>query len=372
MKKTTIVLFSLPVLLLLVLTIYLFLESSKWYNYSKLLETKNAQLNETLIFTKQKLEEEKSTSAALRLELADTNRVLNETNISLGKCASELSKKEELLEGCMSRNEELISFLLETRHELQNLSSELSAFQEQINESMSWFTENSNLANMSPRLRYLADKCTTNREINAACIPVAVRIEDGWEYKRDEGDKLLSIREFAENKGGDCEDWSLYFKAAYNYLKEEDRPERTIISAVPGTGDFKIYGNYYYAGAEKKPVGTTEDNLYVICYDSHCVVAVSKFKIENGSDVYMLRGAPAIEPQTGEYLFTVGEGPFPDVCSEEKCGYNDIWIIITDNDIYNFRYNWKWIGYRDYYNLVVYYKNKTETINAMISENVEG
>ncbi len=372
MKKTTIILFSLLILLLFVLTIYFFLESSKWYNYSKLLETKNAQLNETLIFTQQRLEEEKSSSAALRLELADTERILNDTTISLGNCTSELSKKEESLEGCMSRNTELISFLLETKHELQNLSSELSAFQEQINKSMSWFTENSNLANMSPRLRYLADKCTTNRKINAACIPVAVRIENGWDYKREEEDRLLSIKEFAENKGGDCEDWSLYFKAAYNYLKEQDRPERTIVSAVSGMGDFKIYGNYYYASMVEKPVGTTEDNIYVICYDSHCVVAVSKFKIENSSDVYKLNGEPAIEPQTGEYVFTIGEASSPDICSEEKCDYNDIWIIITDDDIYNFRYNWQWIGYKDYYNLVTYYKNKTETINAMISENVAG
>ncbi|NYZ77232.1 hypothetical protein H0O02_02865 [Candidatus Micrarchaeota archaeon] len=221
---------------------------------------------------------------------------------------------------------------------------------------------------MSPRLQYLADKCTSNSEINAPCIPIAVKAEEGWDYKIDEGDRMLSLDDFALNKGGDCEDWSLYFKAAYNYLKQEDRPERDIVSAVPGMGNFRIYGDHYYADARGRDIGTTRDYAYVICYDSHCIIAVSGQEIKNSSDVYKLRGAPAVEPQNGQYMFTIGNLLAPDICSEEECSYYDIWMIITDNDIYDFHYNWQWVSYRDYYDAASYYKNKIDAMESLIEE----
>ncbi len=354
--------------LLLLFSIYFYFESVKWKDYAEELEDENAALNDTLALTGEMLANETALSASLGSELETTKQTLNETNASLDQCYSDLEEETQQLEVCLSKTEELTEFLMETKDELENLSAELEGFQEQIEQSMSWFTENSNMKNLSASLRYQVDKCTSNTEINAPCIPIVMKEEKHWAYKTEEGDTLLSLDEMVKNKGGDCEDWSLFFKAAYNYLKEEDRPERYLVSAVPGTGNFKIYGDHYYADAEGREIGTTKDNLYIICYDSHCIVAMSDVEIKNSSDVYKLRGAPALEPQNGQYMFTIGSILAPDICSSDECDYYDIWIVITDNDIYDFHYNWEWVSYRDYYDAAAYYKDRIDAMNNLIEQ----
>ena len=176
----------------------------------------------------------------------------------------------------------------------------------------------------------------------------------------------------ASNRGGDCEDWALFFKASYNYLKEDER-EKSIISAAPGLGDFRIYDDFYYPDAVEKEVGTTEDKVYVICYDSHCVVAVSSEEIKNSSDVQKLEGAYAVECQNGKYLFRIGSIGAPKICSPEICPpsnytYPDIWLVITDEDIYDFHYAGEWTGYRDYSSKAGIYREQVEAIRQMIGE----
>jgi hypothetical protein len=354
--------------LLFIFAVFFYFESVKWRDYSKELENENAALNNTLAFTRELLANETALSASLGSELESTRQVLDETNSSLRQCHYDLAIEKEQLNVCLSRNEELNAFLVETSSELENLSTELGGFQEQIEESMSWFTENSNMANFSPSLRYQIDKCTSNTEINAPCIPIVMKEEKGWTYRLEEEDRLLSLEEIVNNRGGDCEDWSLYFKAAYNYLKGQDRPERYIISAVPGTGDFRIYSDHYYADAEGREAGTTNDYVYIICYDSHCVVAVSNQEIKNSTDVHKLEGAIAIEPQNGQYVFTVGNILAPNVCTADDCSYSDIWLIITDDDIYDFHYNWRWVSYRDFYEGTVRYKNRVDAMEKLLKK----
>ncbi len=371
-KKTEQLQIFLAVLLLL-LSVYFYLESARWKDYALSLEDENSRLNDTLATTEGLLAQEKAHSSSLSSELQMTKQDLEDTESSLAQCSSDLAGKSQQLDVCLSRNEELRAFLLETSAELENLSSELAAFQDQIEQSMAWFTENSNIENLSASLRYQVDKCTSNTEINAPCIPIVMKEEKQWAYKREEGDRLLSLDEIATGRGGDCEDWSLYFKAAYNYLKEEDRPERYIVSAVPGTGNFEIYKDHYYADTEGRDVGTTKDKVYIICYDSHCVVAVSGEEINTAEDVYKLSGAQAIEPQNGQYVFTIGNLLAPDMCSPEICPYTGyayphIWIVITDNDIYDFHYNQRWVGYSDYYNISDHYRSRIDAMRSLIEE----
>ena len=356
------------VFLTLVLLVYLLFETIYWRDHAETLEAENADLNNTLALTQDRLASEKAKSASLENELEATKQTLDETNNSLNQCLEDLAHETELYENCTERNEELIEFLYETKDELENLSAELEGFEEQIEDSMSRFIENSNIENLSASLRYQIDKCSSNTEINAPCIPIVMKNEKQWSYKREEVDKLLTLDEMVKNKGGDCEDWSLYFKAAYNYLKEQDRPERYLVSAVPGIGDFQIYEDWYYPNAQGREVGTTNDNLYVICYDSHCIVAISDEEIENSEDIYKLRGAPAVEPQDGQYMFTIGNILAPDICTADKCDYYDIWIVITDDDIYDFHYNQEWMGYSDYYDAAAYYKDRVDAIKELIEQ----
>ena len=354
--------------LLLLFSIFFYFETVKWKNISQELTSENAELNASLMHTEESLANETARANSLGSELESTKHTLDETGNSLNTCKSDLADETEQLGICLSRNEELAVFLTETKDELENLSGELGQFQMQIESAMSWFTENSNMDNLSASLRYQVDKCTSNTEINAPCIPIVMKEEKGWAYQVEEGDTLLSLEEMVRKKGGDCEDWSLYFKAAYNYLKEEDRPERYLVSAVPGTGNFQIYGDHYYIDAEGREIGTTKDNIYIICYDSHCIVAMSDVEIQNSSDLYKLTGAPAIEPQNGQFMFTVGSLLAPSICSDEGCDYSDIWLIITDDDIYDFHYGWQWISYKDYHDAAGYYKSRVDAMISLVEE----
>lgn len=358
---------------LVILTIYFCLETQSWKEYAKLLEEENIQLNDTLKQTQSELEAEKETTISLTAEVADTTNLLNETNKSLNQCYSNLADETELYEECVVQKDQLTEFISETVVELDNLTAELDDFQNQIADSMAWFTFNSNIEKLSFRMKYLADSCTSGDEINAACIPFIMGKEEGWGFKSEASDRLLSLDEMVDNKGGDCEDWSLYFKGAFNYIKEEARNEKTLVSVVSSYGNnFSIYRDWYYIDAAGKNVGTTEDNMYIICYDSHCIVAITDEEIKNSSDVYKLRGAPAIEPQDGKYMFTIGNIGAPDVCEPGNCNYAvDIWIVITDNDIYDFHYNEEWTGYQDYYEAAGHYKNQIETIADLLEEAAE-
>lgn len=375
-NKDILHLYQTAVIVLLVAVVILAIQFFFSAGYAGSLRDEISYLNGSLTDTQNELEAEKQTSASLREELEATEQLLNDTNASLQECDSELDGKTHELSVCLTRNDELSEFLDVTQEKLELLGTELSSFEEQISQSMSWFKENSNIEVYPASLKYQVDKCTSNTEINAACIPIVMKEEKGWDYKIDEGDDLQSLEEISLNKGGDCEDWSLYFKAAYNYLKEEDRSERYIVSAVPGTGDFEIYGPHYYAEAESKEVGTTEDYVYVICYDSHCIVAISDVEIKNSSDIYKLRGAPAIEPQNGQYMFTIGDPLAPDICSPDTCGDMtyapyDIWMIITDDDIYDFHYNSAWVGYSDYYRIANYYQERVEAMNSLLEQQAD-
>ncbi|NYZ76965.1 hypothetical protein H0O02_01475, partial [Candidatus Micrarchaeota archaeon] len=113
-----------------VFLLYFFMDSTKWKDYAERLEDQNTQLNETLMLTQEKLDNETSHSASLGTELAATKQTLAGSEASLENCSSELSEREDMLGVCTSRNEELSAFLLETRYELQNLSGELASFQD--------------------------------------------------------------------------------------------------------------------------------------------------------------------------------------------------------------------------------------------------
>ena len=357
--------------ILLISTVSFYLESSAWRSYAGALEDENAELNQSLDQRSSELEAEKETTKFLTGELGHMTSLLNETNASLVGCYGDLADETELYDECSVQKEQLTEFISETVVELDNLTAELDEFQQQVADSMSWFTFNSNIENLSFRYRYLADSCTSGDEINAACIPFIMVEEESWGYKREEGDHLLSFEEMIRNRGGDCEDWSLYFKGIFNYIKKEARNEKTlvsVISAAPGT-NFNIYKDWYYEDATGRGVGTTEDNMYVICYDSHCIVAISDEEIETSEDVYKLRGAPAIEPQDGQYMFTIGSIGNPDICEPGDCNYAiDIWIVITDDDLYDFHYNGEWTGYKDYYDTAGYYKEKIGNISEIMEE----
>lgn len=163
---------------------------------------------------------------------------------------------------------------------------------------------------------------------------------------------------------GDCEDYSLIFKATLNTAKSDMAGLEAVTFAPGGTANFRIYPKesaqlstdesyWYVPNAKTASLGFLDkSHFYVICYRSgatigHCTVAISPNELLSSSDMPLLSGAQVFEPQNGLYLGSVGS-EFP-ICSSEDCTgklYN-VQLVITDGDLYKFE-GGKWVGYADY------------------------
>ncbi len=320
------------------------------------LEAENERMDSLLFKAQEDVEAERQKVYSLQDDLSETEAGLAATQASLASC----NESYALLSGkhlnCTKENYLLTTSLSDTRDEIEDLSESLTNFEEEIAQSMEWFTDNSNTNSMATRLKMRSHECSQGDEVNLACIPLVMEEEEGWSYHVEPRDRLLSFDEMAWEGGGDCEDWSLFFKGTINYLRQRGAgKDQDLIAWQPGPGSFTIYNGWYYENAAPRKVGTIDDNVYVICYDSHCVVAISPETIIDSSDIPKLEGSPAIEPQNGQYLFTIGDGFGHEVCSPSSCDTDDIFIVITDDDIYE-HYNVGWLGYKDFLGMSVDYQ----------------
>jgi hypothetical protein len=169
---------------------------------------------------------------------------------------------------------------------------------------------------------------------------------------------LGSISEFLENKGGDCEDYSLFYKAEYNYALSQCAGKDILLEGwyVPGP---KEYGSTYWLTFQKtwflddvvKIDIVDHPHPNMVCgnlYDpnkdqvsGHCMLAFSNKRIESVADLKFLVGAYLIEPQDGSFKGNVNE-------ENSKVHLMDEWLypeasqlsyidsVITDTDFFLF------------------------------------
>ena len=348
----------------LVLAVYFYGESESWKSRSSILSSEKATLEAELNLTTEELLDEREASAELEKQLSETEEELGQAYAELEACSSQLNLTQGLYSNCTAENEVLTGFLFQTRDELENLTYELWAFEAAINQSMDWFSLNSNIEILPRDIRSDISDCS-NGQINLGCIPYTMEKEHEWRYKKESGDRLISIQEITRKRGGDCEDWALFFKASYNYLKEQNG-EKDLLSYEMGYGNFFVLPEWYRKGFDAKTIGTTDLYSYIVCYDSHCAAAFSPIKINNSDDIPLLEGSPVVEPQTGEFLFYIGQGG-PRINRPENHSYQNIFIVITDDDIYEF-YDDGWRGYRDFYAFAEETEEKIQQVREKISE----
>ena len=154
-------------------------------------------------------------------------------------------------------------------------------------------------------------------------------------------------------------DYSLFFKAQYNYLLDycQERNYKIYIEAFVHdiTGD-KYYveynHNWFYPHAKEVMLNKTYP--VVVCgvmSDTegvgHCTIAYTESKINDVNDISKLDGAPMVEPQTGEYTGIIDSDIF---LLEEGDSYSTydyfINLVITDTDtLWYSQYDKKWISY---------------------------
>jgi hypothetical protein len=309
----------------------------------------NAGMQGTLLLMQAKISEKDRQVAGLASQLNETNAELNATASKLELAEKELSDaREELNQSAMS--------LEQAREEFVSLDENLTRMEKSLDESVQWFKDNSLLpASAAYFAPYVSNRCVDDGTLNLACVAFFMDRRLGFTYRNEEGDRLYSIDEMLTRGGGDCEDYSLFLKALLNTLAP-GKGDLQLMAWKPGDGQFRIYeseGHYwYYNGRAVRLAKLDEAHPYDICYagvtNGHCIVALSANAIGSVDGMGALEGAAAFEPQNGEYMGTVnggvgtvGDGDGFHLCrnGEKECGQSpgDIFIVMADDDIYQFR-----------------------------------
>lgn len=297
---------------------------------------------------KEKSETLKDKYSDLEVQSIEIMKQLNSTIKNLKKENSQLRLNLSKLNQSYNTLEERYISLNETYHELgdEHVSqqkeldeafSKIRTYRHELNNSMKWFRANSVIkkTDFRPLARELEKRCLKDCKIKLGCIYL-VNDQEGYEYKSDEltknaTDKLQSLEEFKQNKGGDCEDYGLFFKAELNYLMSK--------CENPKLETFREGSGKYYLDKEKewhinnvegmkldatKPVVVCGSMLEPDTEYGHCVLAFTEKEIENTDDFKALDEAVMVEPQDGSFY---GE------LQSESLGPG-IQVIITDNDLF--------------------------------------
>jgi hypothetical protein len=289
--------------------------------------------------------------------LNNENNSLKSNLFNLGNDFNELKNSNDYL------NQEYVVLKNEANQTIQKINN----YEKELQDSMDWFGANATLSEKQKNLLLqLKSNCRTKTskscEINLGCIFLINSEFQNYKYIDDEVtsneiDKLQSIEEFVSNKGGDCEDYSLFFKAEFNSLVNECRDNNLEIKLIAWE-DFKTTSKlwlnnsktWYFDNAKVVDIENSFANI--VCgnmYDpnservnGHCVIAFTKNKINSILDLGLLNEAVLVEPQSGKYLgvvnttsniFLVTNNYF---LNNSYINTSYINTIITDNDFFLF------------------------------------
>ncbi|MBN1896298.1 MAG: hypothetical protein JW789_01040 [Candidatus Aenigmarchaeota archaeon] len=292
--------------------------------------------------------------------LNDQIRFLNESLSKTNSSLEIVEKERNILEFDYSN----------LRDETLDLINDVDEYKKEISESLDWYKMNSILDDSSDQENikmYIDNHCfdvDDECRIKLGCFWLINSEKLDLEYIYDytpSGDKISSISEIIENGGGDCEDYSLLFKAEYNYALSQCDGNAIILEGwkYPEDGDNEIK---YWATFRKSwyiddvvRVDITE-NVFpnIVCgslYDpnieeisGHCMIAFTTQRIETISDLKYLNDAPLIEPQDGSYQGKINNENSEVYLLNEDTWYDNSvtsWIdsVITDTDYFLFSYD---------------------------------
>lgn len=268
-----------------------------------------------------------------------------------------------------TKNEELVN-------QVESSLSKMKYFNEEIDDAISWFSENSDLDNaglkdsqkdMLPRKCFSIedDQCT----IRSGCSSLFIDEYLDMHYREDfdahwDKDKLLSLEEFYENSGGDCEDYSLFVKAIFNsFLEECNTQDKTVtvksFSFSQGDDDYFLDkgDKWYYPDVTLLEF---TDYVYpvVVCgslmdpnageRSGHCVNALTKNPVHTLKDLDEFEDAILFESQTGEFRGSFKTQDYESLRSHKlmttKQGVVSYIITDTDQFIYSEEFG-KWMSY---------------------------
>lgn len=294
-----------------------------------------------------------------------------------------LNQRAELTNQLDSLRDELV--VLEKDYEelqermtstVSTTQEELQSFKTEIEESMEWFKVNSNISDIyeykgirsmirGKCVDFDGDRC----RVKLACFPLVHGIIKRFTYREDEKvfakeDKLQSLTEFVQNKGGDCEDYSLVVSAELNYVHDycngvgAEYIEYEVADYEMG-GEYLVDfgGEWYLYGFGRYLLPKDYSYHYIVCgnfpseldpnyvgeeeYAGHCAIAFTDRYLDASDNVYdVLKNSIIVEPQSGMLIDDLRS---PWYLSVPKNGMQsvyfspDIYMVISENDLYIYR-----------------------------------
>jgi hypothetical protein len=338
---------------------------------------KSADLSDELAGTKLRLQDTQSDLADATSTIETKNREISLRQSDIANLTLELdSKNHEIVSLSVELNRteaellEAKSSLEMTETEIAEIRDETIAMDERINQSIQWFTTNSVLASTFKGDRFISkveNGCVSHDTINLACISYQMSDELGFAYKNDPtGDKLYSLEEIISRRGGDCEDYALFFKATLNRLNESGKDLEAWESGVGRYlvyEDWSTYTRWFRDDAQAVSLGDAGSlKPYVACFYfdtygpamiGHCIIMLSGKDIRTPADITNsgLSDAVFFEPQDGKYVGKMGGVLI--ACEDGQAGCDGelyrVAFIISDNDLFEFsddRWNY-YEGYQD-------------------------
>ena len=320
--------------------------------------------------TTQQLSQAQSSYSALRTKYDKSQLDLSTTQANLASEQSQLAlTQSKLIQTEQALNESMQS-LEGQQQKTEALKSELSTLEATINSSIAWFRDN---AYMPGNYSWTSDifmtrimsDCVDKGSLNLACVShlmenTAFSIHYREDIAAGSEDHLQSVKETIRLGWGDCEDYSLIFKAILNSARKLNASLNIVAWQPAESGEFRVYPKetpgetgafWVYSNAKGANMGSPS-HAYVICYtvdssSGHCTVALSDVDVQESSQVPSLEGAYAFEPQSGRYLGKLGQSL--SICTQSGCKQQGgkIWLVIADSDLYMYGDN-GWQGYADY------------------------
>lgn len=287
------------------------------------------------------------------------NKALNARVLALEESISQKNAQYEMLQqdyaSIISQKEQLGDSYSELREDTYATLDKIEFFESEIEDSLSWFRENSAIENITNANRIknsIKGRCHYQGKdgciIKAGCFYLVNYEYLGIRYMLDkvtsgETDKLQSLAEVIRNYGGDCEDYSLFFKAEYNHAYENCDVEPVIEAWMPSGGSqyfLDLQETWYLDDAVAVVLPKGHVHPSVVCYlqlpgQGHCIIAFTNKPLESVQDIVLLDGASLIEPQDGRYMGLVNQ----DIM------LSSIFTVITDKDLYQRTDEYGWVGY---------------------------
>ncbi|GEM_PF-2637575 len=306
------------------------------------LEKKLTQLNTKLDDQKSEFDNSINTLTTNLNSLQNSYNALQASHTQLETNVLNLSNQIEALKGIFQSFEqeylELSEAYDQKSQQYVQLEGELEDLDSKIQEKMVWFTTNSELTQpaenkMSSTLSDVDSYCIQSGDINLPCTTIFLN-EDNYLYISEGGEYIKSVEEFAKEKGGDCEDWSIFIRA---FLNTHKNGKNLFLAKYSIGTDFFLYeqGNlkWYYPNMASLELNTEGKEYRVICYSlgsqGHCVLALT-------SSDFISEGDIIFEPQNGYYMGTIVEKNLEEGEFFVDLGSNEypVWIVILSDDIY--------------------------------------